>query len=146
MNSSDEHQFMTPETAAKRAGVSRPTINRALKNRELPARRDNRNRWQIDAIDLDLWSAGRRSGHVDQAMTTGHDQQLNQLEQARSDLAVTREDLAAARATIDQLKSRLDAAEADRARWQAIAEKLADISLVTPPPSRRRRWWSWRRG
>ena len=136
MTSNDDRQFLTPEAAAKRAGVSRPTINRALKTRELQAHRDNRNRWRIDAADLDAWSASRISGHADQIMTSGHDQQRDQLEQARSDLAAVREDLAAARATISQI-------EADRDRWQALAEKLAYRSPVTHLPSPRRRWWPW---
>lgn len=143
MTSTDEHQFLTPDAAAKRAGVSRPTINRALKTRELQAHRDNRNRWQIAAADLDAWADARRTGQPDQIMTTGHDQRRDQLEQARSDLAAAREDLAAARATVSQLQSRLDAAEQDRDRWRSVAEKLADRSPVTPPPAPRRRWWSW---
>lgn len=142
MTSTNEQHFLTPEAAAKRAGVSRPTINRALKAHELLGRRDNRNRWQIATADLDAWANGHAAGH-DQFTTSGHDQQRDQLEQARSDLATAREDLAAATATISQLEARLTAAERDRDRWQGLAEKLADRPTVTPPPAPRRRWWSW---
>ncbi|MDO5643165.1 MAG: excisionase family DNA-binding protein [Paracoccus sp. (in: a-proteobacteria)] len=143
MTSSDEHQFLTPEAAAKRAGVSRPTINRALKTRELQAHRDNRNRWQIGATDLDAWAEARRSGQPDQTVTSGHDQFVTtpeQLEKARLDLATAREELAAAHAANSQLESRIATAEADRDRWQKMAEKLADRPPPAPP---RRRWWPW---
>ena len=146
MTSTDEQQFLTPEAAAKRAGVSRPTINRALKTHELLGRRDNRNRWQIATADLDAWANDRCTGHAtghEQFTTSGHDQKRDQLEQARSDHARTLEKLAAATATICQLQSRLAAVEQDRDRWRSMAEKLADRPPETPPPAPRRRWWPW---
>ena len=120
MSREDEHKSLTPVQAAQRAGVSRPTINRALKSLALHGRRDNRNRWQIDPADLDAWLSARQS---EQHMTSGHDQsgssQYDQLEQVRAELGETREKLASEIA-------RANAAEADRDRWQAMAEKLID--------------------
>lgn len=119
-NSADEHKFLTPAQAARRAGVSRPTINRALKSLALLGHRDNRNCWRIDPHDLDTWLNARRD---EQHMTSGHDQSVNsqndQLEQVRAELSEVREKLAAETA-------RADAAETDRNRWQAMAEKLVD--------------------
>lgn len=120
MNSDYEHKTLTPAQAAKRSGVSRPTINRALKSLALQGRRDNQNRWQIDPEDLDEWLDARRG---EQHVTSGHDQPVNnqydQLEQVRAELGEVREKLAAETA-------RANAAETDRDRWQAMAEKLAD--------------------
>ncbi len=119
MNISDEHKFLTPAQAAKRAGVSRPTVNRALKSLELPGRRDNQNRWQIVPDDLDAWSASRGR---EQAVTTEDVQTMvtrnDHLEQLRDELGAAREALAAETA-------RANAAEADRDRWQSMAETLA---------------------
>ncbi len=130
MNTSDEHTFLTPEQAARRAGVSRPTINRALKSLELAGRRDNQNRWQIAPDDLDAWSASRGREH---AVTTEHVQsvatQNDQLEHLRTELGAVREALAAETA-------RANAAEADRDRWQAMAEKLATRPLWRWPWSK----------
>jgi excisionase family DNA binding protein len=122
----NEQQFLTPEAAAKRVGVSRPTINRALQNHALKAHRDNRNRWKIAPDDLNAWADQRGTvQHVhERPVVTNRTEE--QLEQIRLDLMEAREKLAAATA-------RADAAEADRDRWQTMAEKLADQS----------RGWRW---
>ncbi len=130
MNTPDEHTFLTPAQAAKRAGVSRPTINRALKSLKLTGRRDNQNRWQIVPEDLDAWSASRGR---EQAVTTENVQPViihdDQLEHLRAKLSAAREALAAETA-------RANAAEADRDRWQAMAEKLATRPLWRWPWSK----------
>ena len=51
--------MLTPQQAASRAQVSRGTIMNAIKDRHLVARRDNRNRWQIDPADLSKWLSDR---------------------------------------------------------------------------------------
>lgn len=115
----NEHQFLTPEAAAQRVGVSRPTINRALQNHSLKAHRDNRNRWKIAPDDLDAWAAQRDAVQPFHERPVVTNRTGEQLEQIRSDLMEAREKLAAATA-------RADAAEADRDRWQSMAEKLAN--------------------
>ncbi|PAU91219.1 helix-turn-helix domain-containing protein, partial [Paracoccus salipaludis] len=47
--------MLTPQQAASRAQVSRGTIMNAIKDGHLFARRDNRNRWQIEPADLLKW-------------------------------------------------------------------------------------------
>lgn len=131
MTTSYEHVFLTPAQAAKRAGVSRPTINRALKSLDLPGRRDNQNRWQINPNDLDKWKKSRRN---DQSMTIGNDHTVTTLDdqlQAAEIRAVRAE------AERDAAIARADAAEADRDRWLTMVEKLAD----------RPGWWArlWKR-
>lgn len=110
---------MSPAQAAQVAGVSRWTIMRAIKAHELQATRDNRNHWRIAPGDLDSWRVHTVRTEVD--LHTSH------IPEAVVEL---RERLSAETA-------RADAAEADRDRWQAMAEKLAD----------RPSWWArlWER-
>lgn len=123
-----EYISLTPAQAAKRAGVSRPTINRALKSRDLPGRRDNQNRWQISPEDLDAWKESRRS---DQFVTTGHDHlaiTLNDQLQAAEVRAVRAE------VERDAAMARAEAAEADRDRWHETykaATQKSDPLLTT---------------
>ena len=126
---------LSPREAARISGVGRSSIMRALSSGQLEARRDNHNDWQIDRDALDRWIAARRG----QARTMSEDHPADH----PADHTRTLEELAAATATISQLEARLTAAEQDRDRWQAMAEKLADRPTVTPPPARRRRWWPW---
>lgn len=111
----DRPRTISPREAARRSGISRSTIMRALSSRELRAIRDNRNAWQITPDDLNEWLAAHRGPA--RTMTTDH--HMDQLREAeiRAVRAETERDAAIARA---------DAAEADRDRWQAMAEKLAD--------------------
>lgn len=154
---------LSPKEAAARAKVSRRTIMRAVEAGNLPARRDNRNRWNITAEDLDRWADAQcaPSGHCPPyAHPTAHTvaPSVTQDETAL--------ELAAARATIAQLEARLEdraalvraaedrtrAAEADRDRWRSVAERLAERPAPPPaspapqPTPRPRRWWPWARG
>lgn len=111
---------MSPAQAAQVVGVSRWTIMRAIKSHELKAMRNNRNHWIIAKNDLDSWQA-----HTVRTVENLHTSHTSEA------VAELRERLAAETA-------RAAAAEADRDRWQAMAEKLAD----------RPGWWVrlWGRG
>lgn len=114
---------ISPTQAAQHVKVSRRTIMRAIESQDLQAFRDNRNHWKIALPALDAWA----------------DAQCAPTERAQSDLPTipTMSDaieLAATKAENRQLMERLSAAEADRDRWQAMAEKLVN----------RRSWWPWK--
>ena len=47
---------LTPNQAAKKLGISRRTIMRAIEQHNLHAIRDNRNQWQINDTDLAQWA------------------------------------------------------------------------------------------
>ena len=143
-----DRSTLSPREAARIAKVGKSTIMRAIEATHLEARRDNRNQWRIERNALDRWTVDRPGPDRDSPMDrTGAD---------RSTLA---DDLDKARLTIAQMEARLEeraalvrAAEADRDRWRALAEKLTDrpnapsvapASSLTSPP---RRWWLWRRG
>ena len=102
---------------------------RAIESHDLHAVRNNKNQWKIDPSDLDKWASAQcaPNDHAHEEATT-----LPTI--TPNENAV---DLAVAKAQISHLQERLNAAEADRDRWQAMAEKLADQP--------RRSWWPWGR-
>lgn len=51
--------MLTPQKAADKAGVSRKTIMDAITAGKINAKRDNRNRWQIEEPDLQRWMDSR---------------------------------------------------------------------------------------
>lgn len=110
---------MSPAQAAQAAGVSRWTVMRAIKSHDLRASRDNRNQWRISQEDLDQWRS-----HTVRTGEDAHTMHTSQVETFSVAEVELREKLAAALA-------RADAAEADRDRWQAMAEKLAERSRWT---------------
>ena len=114
---------ISPAQAALHMKVSRRTIMRAIENQDLQAFRDNRNHWKIASSALESWAAA-------QCAPTGHAQPDLLTLPTTSDAI----ELAAMKAENRQLLERLSAAEADRDRWQAMAEKLVN----------RRSWWPWK--
>lgn len=117
---------MSPAQAAHVAGVSRWTIMRAINAQELQAIRDNRNQWRIAPNALDRWRAS--------TVRTPTDLHTMHTPEATQEL---REKLATETARANVAEALLAATEADRDRWQSMAEKLADRP--------RRGWWPWGR-
>lgn len=115
---------MTPAQAAAAVNVSRRTIVRAIESQQLQAIRDNRNRWQISQEALAAWSPPT-------ARAVGSAPPPEQ-----SEAATLRVTLAAETARADAAERARDQAEADRDRWQSMAEKLA---------ARPRFRWPWTR-
>lgn len=150
---------LSPREAARLAGVGRSSIMRAIAAGDLPARRDNRNQWQIEREALDRWRVARPD--IDRTLPADPDRTPDRaapdhLSALAQELTEARAQAAEERARADQLEARLDeraalvrAAEADRDRWRALAEKLTERLAASPvdlpaPPSRR--WWPWSRG
>lgn len=105
---------ISPAQAALLIGVSRRTIMRAIERLELQAIRDNRNHWKIDPANLEVWTDAHWASSE---LTHQNSPNLPTMEAI---------ELATLKAANGQLHERLSATEADRDRWQAIAEKLAD--------------------
>jgi DNA-binding MurR/RpiR family transcriptional regulator len=112
---------MSPAQAAEAAGVSRWAIMRAIQSHKLKAHRDNRNNWQILPDDL-----AAHYPHIVRTVRTAHPDEAEEM----------RAKLAAETARADAAERARDQAEADRDRWQRMAEKLAD---------RQRFKWPWMR-
>jgi excisionase family DNA binding protein len=105
---------LSPEQAAKRVGVSRRTILRAVQDRELQAVRDNRNRWRIDGDSLDAWALRRApSGQrADDAQSPAH---------IDAELVALRVQLAGREAELQGVRELLRVVEADRDAWRDLA-------------------------
>jgi excisionase family DNA binding protein len=121
---------MSPAQAAQVAGVSRWTIMRAIKSHELLANRDNRNQWKIAAEDLNRWRL--HSVRTPEVLHTMHTSEAEITLREKLAAETTRAEVA--EALLARERDALASTEADRDRWQAVAEKLA---------ARPRSWWPW---
>ena len=132
--------MLTPQQAASRAKVSRGTIMNAIKDGYLSARRDNRNRWQIDPADLSKWLSDRSD--IATVKPVNLDSQQVPLPSNESLIRI-----AVLEAELKGKDQRIADLERDRDEWKAQAQDLARRDVpqghIASPP---RRWWSWRRG
>ena len=112
------NEFLTAEQAAKRAGVSRPTVSRALKFGDLPGNRDNLGRWSILPADVDAWAEKRGPVQVS-ATNTEHSESL---ERMRTDLAQAREALARAESRSETLAETVNDLRQERDRLLGLLE------------------------
>ena len=124
---------MSPAQAAQVADVSRWTIMRAIKSRDLQASRDNRNQWRIASDALEAWRA--HTVRTPLIPHTPHTQET--LAELREKLAAETARADVAEALLAHERKALAATETDRDSWRAMAEKLADRP--------RRSWWPWRK-
>jgi len=112
---------LTPQKAAKRAGVGRTTIMRALERNELKAIRDNSGRWQITPEALDDWMSMWPIRSYDrQSPSTVSDKDVGQ------ELAAAKIEIATLTSQKEGLAARLDEAQADRDAWKNQAQRLSE--------------------
>jgi hypothetical protein len=105
---------LSPNQAAKRSGMSRRSIMRAIEAGELAARRDNRNQWQIEVECLAHWA---RSGHAQvEAHPAPTPERLP--ETVNTELLIQ-----SLRELIEVERRRADAAEIDRDAWREMAQR-----------------------
>ena len=128
MSSLHQSPPLSAPAAARRAGVSRWTIVRAINDFSLKARRDNRNRFRIAPEDLEAWKMHRERTVADAPPVAPPAMPDNTVD--------LRAALAGERARADAAERATRQAEADRDRWQAMAETLA---------TRPRFSWPWNR-
>ena len=134
--------MLTPQQAASRAQVSRGTIMNAIKSGNLIARRDNRNRWQIDPADLSNWLSDRSEIDTVKAVTVDSQQVPLPPDENLIRIAVLEAELKGKDQRIADL-------ERDRDDWKAQAQELARRDVPqgqNDPALLPRRWWPWRRG
>ena len=112
---------LTPQQAATRSRVGRTTIMRALERDEIKAVRDNSGRWKISVEALEDWLSMRT--------VRSHDGQSPRSLSASDhgqELTTVRIELATLRAELAGVRDRLGDTQADRDRWRAQAERLAE--------------------
>lgn len=125
--------LLTPQQAAQRAKVSRPTIVRALQDRQISADRDNRGRWMIAPEAIDEWLSRRETPAPTVHLNSVHEQHIATLTTEVEALkkAVAERDLHIARlegeanshaAQIAAEIARREDTERDRDRWHQAAE------------------------
>lgn len=140
-----DRSTLSPREAARIAKVGKSTIMRAIEATHLEARRDNRNQWRIERTALDRWTMDRTGSDRESPTDRTKSDRDSATGRTEADWSTLTNDLDRARLTIAQMEVRIEeraalvrVAEADRDRWRALAEKLAE-----QPPSRplRYRWW-----
>lgn len=151
-----DRSTLSPREAARIAKVGKSTIMRAIEATQLEARRDNRNQWRIERSALDRWTMDRPGPDRDSPTDRVKVDRDSPLGRTGADWSTLADDLDKARLTIAQMEARLEeraalvrAAEADRDRWRALAEKLTDRPAAPPadpPAPAPRRWRFWGRG
>lgn len=112
---------LTPQQAAKRAGVGRTTVMRALEREELKAVRDNTGRWQITPEALEDWLSMRPVRSDDgQSPQAVPDTDLGQ------ELSEAKIEIAKLTAQKEGLESRLADAHGERDRLAAALNKALE--------------------
>lgn len=148
-----DRSTLSPREAARIAKVGKSTIMRAIEATHLEAIRDNRNQWRIERSALDRWTMDRPGSDRDSPTDRTKADRDSPMGRTEADWSNLVDDLDTARLTIAQMEARLEeraalvrAAEADRDRWRALAEKLTDrpaAPFVDPPAFPPRRTWRW---
>ena len=139
--------MLTTTQAQKRAGVSRPTLSRALKSGELRGIRDNSGRWLIEPDDLDAWSRDRSRVHEERVLNAVQKRQESKdFERLNAEIQALREGLAAAREALARAegegaanKARIEDLTADRdALRDALSRAAASQAEIVRPVDRER--------
>ena len=135
--------------AARRVGLSRWPVSRALQAGHLRGVRDNRGRWRVEMDDLDAWAAehgsvepstgahGVRHGAqhgADEHSTVLARSLAPSIEAAELRLRMETAELRAA-----ELARERDEARGERDRWRAMAERLVEREAERPAVPQPRR-------
>jgi hypothetical protein len=115
--------------AAKVAGKSKSTINRAIKSGKLSATRNDDGSYSIDGAEL------ARAFHIGPPSGSEWVSAAPPTELART--ATLEAENAALRAALDREREALDEVRADRDAWKQQATALLAA------PQKRRGWWPW---
>jgi hypothetical protein len=132
---------LSPHAAAKKAGVGRTTIMRALEKGDIPlSHKDNNGRWKISPQGLDDWMKMRPvTARKSPDMTTVSDGYQPDTDPGHTMVRIDEHmrmmaDLAASNARIEELKSGI---ERDEKRHLSEIERLEKIieNLTRPRPT-----------
>jgi excisionase family DNA binding protein len=123
--------------AAKELGVSKPTVQRAIKSGRLSATRRDDGSYDIDPAELRrAFPAVTRNSNVPPDLK--RDETLGDIRVLQADVEGLREQVALLKDERDDLRRRLDAEAEERRRVTAL--------LTDQRPAGRRSWWRRLRG
>jgi excisionase family DNA binding protein len=123
--------------AAKELGVSKPTVQRAIKSGRLSATRRGDGSYDIDPAELRRFPAG-----VTAERNVTPDLKRDETGMLQAEIDGLREHVALLKDERDDLRRRLDAEAEERRRITAL---LTD-QRPPPQPAERRGWWRRLRG
>ena len=120
--------------AAKEIGVSKPTVQRAIKAGRLSATRRDDGSYDIDPAELSLaFPAVTRNSNVTHDLK--RDETVGETRVLQAEIDGLREQVTLLKDERDDLRRRLDAEAEERRRVTAL--------LTDQRPARRRKWWPW---
>ena len=131
---------MSLREAVKHFDVSRPTLQKSLKDGKISGVQDGKGQWQVDPSEL-ARVYRPRSAKMDKAenFNAGNLPSVNRALPGNLD------------AEVQALKASLEVEKAKREAAEALAEERArhseDLRRMLPPPEagpQRKRWWQWR--
>ena len=129
--------------AARVAKKSKSTINRAIKSGKLSATRHNDGSYSIAGSELAR--AFPDMGSPEPSDDAARNPQRTPAEPPHeTEIRLLREQLESERDTIRDLRSRLDASEAERREAQARITALLIGPQEPTAPTSRRSWWPWK--
>lgn len=143
---------LTLGQAAKAAKRSKGTLSKALNSGGISAEKDDKGRWQIDPSELSRWMSANpfpngveiqeethMETHENSALSVEIKMLREQIDTMKAERDRERDQLVG---QIEDLRTRLDGAEAERVRLNAL---LTDQRNTEKMPSRRGLWASfWR--
>jgi excisionase family DNA binding protein len=132
--------------AAKATGLNKSTIFRAIRKGAISATRDaTTKQWAVEPGELHrVYPAIAGNDALEPIAPARNDVADAENRELRARLATTEARLSDAHATIDDLRRRLDSADAERRQaTDRLTVLLTDQRPALPPPAPRR-WWNWR--
>lgn len=115
---------LSPIKAAKRIGLSRRSIMRAIESGALSAWRDNKNMWQIEEEALAQWAPSEPVERPEKPSLSAQAEAVltERIVGLERLLAEMRENHAT---VVGQLRTERDEMRADRDEWRSIAQRIA---------------------
>lgn len=135
---------LSPAAAAKRAGVSRSVISRALKEGSLVGVRKNNGHWSIQEADLEAWLEKQTARLTDARPPDTHEfTESLKVRELTDQLTAKTVELAEVKARLDIIEASVADIRQERDAWKSQAETLAaatrDVSHTQARPGLLRR-------
>ncbi len=128
--------------AAKMAGVTTPTITRAIENGDITAEKKPRGGYLIDVSEIDRFKANRKTISND-TLETLQTNTPNNNSALQAEIEGLRERLSDKDSVIDDLRTRLDKSEEERRATQARLEDHRDKAEIKA--AERGPKWFWQK-